>query len=118
METDPWISDDQSVIVHVRGKGLVVLSSCSHSGAINVLRNAQRVTGVTKIDAFVGGLHLTGGLFEPIISRTVTELVAIGPDWVVPGHCTGWRVTHDLARALPEAYVQISVGTTMHFAGV
>ena len=41
--------DDQSVIVHVRGKGLVVLSSCSHSGAINVLRNAQRVTGVTKI---------------------------------------------------------------------
>ena len=78
------------MIVNVRGKGLVVLSSCSHSGAINVLRNAQRVTGVTKIHAFVGGLHLTGGLFEPIIPQTITELVAIGPDWVVPGHCTGW----------------------------
>src|SRR5438132_1545875 len=72
----------------------------------------------TEIHAFVGGLHLTGGLFEPIIPQTITQLVAIGPDWVVPGHCTGWRATHDLARALPEGYVQISVGTTMHFAGV
>src|SRR5579864_6274805 len=116
-EPDPWIWDDQSVIVHVRNKGLVVLSSCSHSGAINVVRNAQRVTGVTKIHAFVGGLHLTGGLFEPIIPRTIAELGAIGPDWVIPGHCTGWRATHELARALPDAYVQTSVGTTLHFAG-
>jgi len=116
-EPDPWIWDDQSVIVHVRNKGLVVLSSCSHSGAINVVRNAKRVTGVAKIHAFVGGLHLTGGLFEPIIPRTIAELAAIGPDWVVPGHCTGWRATHELARALPDAYVQTSVGTTLHFAG-
>ena len=116
-EPDPWIWDDQSVIVHVQGKGLVVLSSCSHSGAINVVRNAQRVTGVTKIHAFVGGLHLTGGLFEPIIPRTIAELAAIEPEWVVPGHCTGWRATHELARALPDAYVQTSVGTTFHFTG-
>ena len=115
-EPDPWIWDDQSVIVHVRGKGLVALTSCSHSGAINVVRNAQRVTGVSKIHAFVGGLHLTGGLFEPIIPRTIAELAAIGPDWVVPGHCTGWRATHELARALPTAYVQTSVGTTLHFS--
>jgi 7,8-dihydropterin-6-yl-methyl-4-(beta-D-ribofuranosyl)aminobenzene 5'-phosphate synthase len=115
-EPDPWIWDDQSVIVHVRNKGLVVLSSCSHSGAINVVRNAQRVTGEAKIHAFVGGLHLTGGLFEPIIPRTIAELTAIRPDWLVPGHCTGWRATHELARALPDAYVQTSVGTTLHFA--
>ena len=48
---------------------------------------------------------------------TVAELAAIGPDWLVPAHCTGWRATHELARALPEAYVQTSVGTTLHFAG-
>lgn len=38
-EPDPWVWDDQSVIVHVEGKGLVVLSSCSRSGAVNVLLN-------------------------------------------------------------------------------
>ncbi len=114
-ESDPWIWDDQSVIVHVRGKGLVVLSGCSHAGAVNVVRNAQRVTGQAKLHAFVGGLHLTGGLFEPIIPATIAELSAIAPDWVVPGHCTGWRATHELARALPDAYIQTSVGTTLHF---
>ncbi len=116
-EPDPWVWDDQSVIVDVKGKGLVVLSSCSHSGAVNVLRNAQRVTGVEKVYAFVGGLHLSGAAFEAIIPQTVTEIAGISPALVVPGHCTGWRATHELARALPEAYVQTSLGTTLHFDG-
>lgn len=115
-EPDTWIWDDQAVVCHVKDKGLVVLSSCSHAGVINVLRHAQRLTGIDKIYAFVGGLHLTGGLFEPIIPRTVAELVAIGPTIVVPGHCTGWKATHEVARKLPEAYIQPSVGTRLHFA--
>lgn len=115
-EPDTWIWDDQAVVVNVKEKGLVVLSSCSHSGAVNVLRHAQRLTGIEKVYAFVGGLHLTGGLFESIIPRTIAELAVIGPAIIVPGHCTGWKATHELARALPNAYVQTSVGTRLHFA--
>jgi 7,8-dihydropterin-6-yl-methyl-4-(beta-D-ribofuranosyl)aminobenzene 5'-phosphate synthase len=114
-EPDTWIWDDQAVVCNVKDKGLVVLSSCSHAGAINVLKHAQRLTGIDKVHAFVGGFHLTGGLFEPIIPRTITELIAIGPDIIVPGHCTGWHATHELARQLPDAYVQTSVGTRLHF---
>jgi 7,8-dihydropterin-6-yl-methyl-4-(beta-D-ribofuranosyl)aminobenzene 5'-phosphate synthase len=114
-EPDTWIWDDQAVVCNLKDKGLVVLSSCSHAGAINVLKHAQRLTGIDKVHAFVGGFHLTGGLFEPIIPRTIAELVAIGPDIIVPGHCTGWRATHELARQLPDAYVQTSVGTRLHF---
>lgn len=116
-EPDTWIWDDQAVVCHVKDKGLVVLSSCSHAGVINVLRHAQRLTGIDKVHAFVGGLHLTGGLFEPIIPRTIEELARISPDIVVPGHCTGWKATHELARRLPTAFVQPSVGTRLHFAG-
>ncbi len=115
-EPDPWVWDDQSVIVDVRGLGLVVLSSCSHAGAVNVLRNARRVTTRAKVHAFVGGLHLSGILFEPIIAETIDALGVFGLDVIVPGHCTGWRATHALARALPDAYVQSGVGTTLHFA--
>ncbi len=115
-EPDTWIWDDQAVVCHVRGKGLVVLSGCSHAGVINVLRHAQRLTGVDKVHAFVGGLHLTGGLLEAIIPRTIAELARISPDIIVPGHCTGWQATHELARQLPAAYVQTSVGTRLHFA--
>jgi len=114
-EPDPWLWDDQAVVVNVKGRGLVVLSGCSHAGAINVLRQAQRLTGVERIYAFVGGMHLTGGIFEPIIPQTLDELVAIGPTWVVPGHCTGWKATHEVARRLPEAFVQPSVGTRLRF---
>jgi len=61
-------------------------------------------------------MHLTGGIFEPIIPRTLDELAAIAPRWLVPGHCTGWKATHEITRRLPEAYVQTSVGTRLHFA--
>jgi 7,8-dihydropterin-6-yl-methyl-4-(beta-D-ribofuranosyl)aminobenzene 5'-phosphate synthase len=115
-EPDTWIWDDQAVVCHLKDKGLVVLSSCSHAGVINVLQHARRLTGIDRVYAFVGGLHLTGGLFESIIPRTIRELAAIGPAIVVPGHCTGWKATHEVARQLPEAYIQTSVGTRLHFA--
>jgi 7,8-dihydropterin-6-yl-methyl-4-(beta-D-ribofuranosyl)aminobenzene 5'-phosphate synthase len=115
-EPDPWIWDDQNVIVHVKDRGLVVVSGCSHSGAVNVLRNARRLTGEQAIAGFVGGFHLTGGLFEPIIPATVGEVMEMAVGRLVPGHCTGWRATHELARAMPEAFVQPSVGTVFRFA--
>ena len=115
-EPDPWIWDDQAVIVNVRDRGLVILSGCSHAGAVNVLRYAQALTGVQKVHAFVGGMHLTGGLFEPIIPRTITELAAIGPDYVVPGHCTGWKAVNVLINTLPDVYVQSNTGARLHFA--
>ena len=103
------------MVCHVKNKGLIVLSSCSHAGVINVLRHAQRITGIETVYAFIGGLHLTGGLFEPIIPRTIQELAAISPAVIVPGHCTGWKATHELSRQLPAAYLQTSVGTRLHF---
>lgn len=115
-EPDPWIWDDQNVVVKVRDKGLVVVSGCSHAGAINVLRNAQRLTGESRIAGFIGGFHLTGALFEPIIPTTVAEITELGVERLVPAHCTGWRATHMLARAMPDAFVQPSVGTVFRFS--
>ena len=114
-EPDTWIWDDQAVVVNVRGKGLVVLSSCSHSGVINVLRHVRRVTGVDRIHGFVGGLHLTGGLFQSIIPDTIKELVVLSPETIVAGHCTGSQAIHAVANTLPTAYVASNVGTTFRF---
>ena len=114
-EPDPMIWDDQNLIVNVEGKGLVVVSGCSHAGAVNVLRNAQRLTGEKRIAGFIGGLHLTGGLFEPIIEPTVDAFAAAGIHRLLPAHCTGWKAVHKLARALPDAFVQPAVGTVVTF---
>lgn len=114
-EPDPMIWDDQNVIVNVKHKGLVVVSGCSHAGAINVVRNAQRLTGEQRIGGFVGGCHLTGGIFEPIIEPTVEAFSAANVARVLPAHCTGWKAVHRLARAMPTAFVQPAVGTVVSF---
>ncbi len=112
-EPDPLIVDDQNIIVNVAGKGLVIVSGCSHAGAVNVLRHAQRLTGELRIAAFIGGFHLTGGLFEAIIEPTVKAFVEAKVQCLLPAHCTGWKAVHALARAMPEAFVQPAVGTTI-----
>jgi 7,8-dihydropterin-6-yl-methyl-4-(beta-D-ribofuranosyl)aminobenzene 5'-phosphate synthase len=114
---DPLILDDQALVANVAGRGLVVLTGCGHAGVINICRYAQRLTGVDKLHAVMGGFHLTGRAFEPIIGDTVTALEGLAPDVIVPAHCTGWRATHAIARRLPGAFIQNSVGTTFRLPG-
>lgn len=110
-QKDPYIHDDQAVVVNVKDKGLVVLTGCGHAGAINTIRQAQELTGVQKVHAVLGGFHLSGALFEPIIAPTVAALKELNPALIVPAHCTGWKAVHAMARDLPQAFVQNSVGT-------
>lgn len=112
-EPDPVIHDDQCAIINVKGKGLVICTGCGHSGIINIIRHAQALTAVKQIYAVIGGFHLTGRLFEPIIPPTIAALKEINPRYVMPGHCTGWMATHQIARAMPDAFIPNSVGTTL-----
>ena len=109
---DPLVIDDQALVAHVRGRGLLVLTGCGHAGAINIVRHAQRLTGVPALHALVGGLHLSGPAFEPIIGRTVDALTQMTPGLVVAGHCTGWRAQHALAAAMADAWVAGSSGSS------
>ncbi len=112
-EPDPLIMDDQCAIINIKGKGLVILTGCGHSGIINTIWNAQRLTGIDKIYAVIGGLHLSGAVFEVIIPETISALKQINPRFVMPGHCTGWKAAHQLSHAMPEAFIPNSVGTTL-----
>ena len=90
-EPDPLVLDDQALVVHVRGKGLLVVTGCGHAGAVNIVRHAQRLTAIPRLHALLGGLHLSGAYFAPSIAPTVEALTAMAPDLLVPGHCTGWQ---------------------------
>ena len=114
-EPDPLIMDDQCAIINVKEKGLVIITGCGHSGIINTIRNAKQITGIDKVYAVIGGFHLSGAAFEHIIPVTIAALKEINPRYVMPGHCTGWRATHQIAQAMPEAFIPNSVGTTLVF---
>jgi 7,8-dihydropterin-6-yl-methyl-4-(beta-D-ribofuranosyl)aminobenzene 5'-phosphate synthase len=113
---DPVIVDDQALIVNVAGHGLVVLTGCGHAGIVNIVRYARRLTGVDEVAAIVGGFHLSGPAFEPIIDITVDALAELDPDVVVPAHCTGWRAGYALATRLPDAYIPNSVGSRLELS--
>ncbi len=79
---------EQAIFLNAKGKGLVVLSACAHRGIVNTVKQAQRMTGLQKVHAVMGGVHLTGAKRE-VIQKTVADIKAINPDYIVPMHCTG-----------------------------
>ena len=116
---DKWVvdpfHDDQGVAVKVKGRGLVVISGCSHAGIINTVKHLQATAQTSKVHAVLGGFHLTGPIFEPIIGPTIEEMKKIGPDFVMPMHCTGWQAVNQFAREMPQQFILTTVGTTYVF---
>jgi len=112
---DP-IDDDSAVVAHVKGKGLVVLSGCAHSGIVNTVAYAREVTGVDPVFAVMGGFHLTGADFEPIIGNTTEALKAFNPRYIVPTHCTGRKASMHIEHEMPEKFLLNMSGTKMVFA--
>jgi 7,8-dihydropterin-6-yl-methyl-4-(beta-D-ribofuranosyl)aminobenzene 5'-phosphate synthase len=115
MEPDPLIKDDQAIILKVKDKGLVIVTGCGHAGIINTLNYAKELAEEDRIYAVLGGMHLSGGLFEQIIPRTVEELEELKPRFVVPCHCSGLKAVNEIARKMPNAFIQNSVGTNYIF---
>ncbi len=108
-EPDPLIMDERFVSVHVRGKGQLVFSACSHAGLINVLKHARALFPAVPLYGAMGGLHLSGST-EKIIPQTVDELRSFGLKLVAPGHCTGWRALAAMARVFGDELVPSAVG--------
>jgi 7,8-dihydropterin-6-yl-methyl-4-(beta-D-ribofuranosyl)aminobenzene 5'-phosphate synthase len=110
-EPDPLVLDDQAIVINVRDKGLIVLTGCGHAGIVNICRYALRLTGGPPLYAALGGFHLSGPLFEPLIPRVLDELDAMSPQVLVPAHCTGWRAQHAMSRRFGEAFIPNTVGS-------
>ena len=92
----------------------MVMTGCGHAGVVNICRYAQRLTGDVPLYAVIGGFHLSGPLFEPLIPRVLDDLAALHPRVLVPAHCTGWRGQHALAARFGTALIPNSVGTRFH----
>ena len=109
------IPDDQAVVINIKGKGLVVVSGCAHAGIINTIKYAQKITGIEPVLGVLGGFHLTGPLFEPVIEPTIKAMKQINPEYIVPMHCTGWDAINRFFSAIPDSCILNTVGTTYRF---
>jgi 7,8-dihydropterin-6-yl-methyl-4-(beta-D-ribofuranosyl)aminobenzene 5'-phosphate synthase len=115
-EPDPFIMDERYAAVHVRDKGIIVFTACSHAGVVNVLTDAREKFDPIPLYGVVGGFHLSGPASEPIIPQTVDDLKSFNLSVLVPGHCTGWRAVHKLVETFGEdKVIPSAVGRTYRF---
>jgi 7,8-dihydropterin-6-yl-methyl-4-(beta-D-ribofuranosyl)aminobenzene 5'-phosphate synthase len=105
---------EHATVYHVRDRGLVVITSCGHAGVINSVRQAQKITGVSRVHAIVGGFHLAPAP-DAVVTRTVAAFREIDPDYILPMHCTGFNTIVAVHQAMPKKLVMPSTGTRVVF---
>lgn len=106
---------EHATCFNIRGKGLVVISSCGHVGIVNSVRQAQEVSGVEKVHAIVGGFHL-GPAPKDYLQQVVAEIGKLKPDVVVPMHCSGLNFALEAQAQLPENVIVPTTGSRLIFS--
>jgi 7,8-dihydropterin-6-yl-methyl-4-(beta-D-ribofuranosyl)aminobenzene 5'-phosphate synthase len=114
------IVPDQHVHEHatcfnIRGKGLVVISSCGHVGIVNSVRQAQQVSGIQKVHAIVGGFHL-GPAPADYLKEVVAEIKKLEPDVLIPMHCSGLNFLLEARQQMPGSVINTSTGSKLTFS--
>ena len=105
---------EQALFFNVKGKGLVILVGCAHPGIVNIVKHVQKISGVQKVHAVVGGFHLVGVKPE-LIQKTITDIKNIAPDYVVPCHCTGYEAINLFQKEMPKQFVLNTAGAKYIF---
>jgi 7,8-dihydropterin-6-yl-methyl-4-(beta-D-ribofuranosyl)aminobenzene 5'-phosphate synthase len=100
---------------NLKGRGLIVLTSCSHRGVVNAIKGAQAASGVNQVHAVIGGFHLAPHK-EDYVRETVMALKEMGAKYVVPLHCTG-EPFYEIAKSeMPDNLLRSYTGTRFVFS--
>jgi 7,8-dihydropterin-6-yl-methyl-4-(beta-D-ribofuranosyl)aminobenzene 5'-phosphate synthase len=95
---------------NLRGKGLVVIGSCSHRGIVNTVLAAQAVSGVARVHGVAGGFHLVAPQTAEQALETLALLRGFEPAFLFPGHCTGEAFIAPAIAQLPDQVFRTYVG--------
>ena len=90
---------DESALVCITPKGLVIISGCSHAGLANIIEQAKKVTKHQKIYAIIGGLHLACKS-DSDIKKLGVYLQRQGVRVIYPCHCCDLRSKIILSKYL------------------
>ena len=105
---------EHATCFHVKDKGLVVISSCGHAGIVNSVRQAQEVSGITKVHAVVGGFHL-GPAPKDYLTQVVSEIKKLEPDVLLPMHCSGLNFVAEARAQMPGNVLVTTTGSRITF---
>lgn len=101
------IPDDSGLAIKIEDK-VVVLAGCSHSGILNIVRQAKKITTVNRV-IVVGGLHLIS-VDDDVLNDVANKLVIEGVEEVYVGHCTGLKGESELLKKFRERMHKLHSG--------
>ena len=105
---------EHATCFNVKDRGLVVISSCGHTGIVNSVRQAIAVSGVSKVHAVMGGFHLYAA-DDAYVRRVVAELETMNPDVLIPLHCSGPEMVNVVRAVSPGKLLTSTTGTEFTF---
>lgn len=103
------MADDMGVAARVKGRGVVLVSGCSHSGIVNMIKHVLALYGDEPLEGVAGGLHLVNSSEEKM-EKTLQGIREADPKWIAAGHCTGFPMEAKLWQALPDVFRPLTVG--------
>lgn len=107
---DPF-PEERALYFYVKGKGLVVISGCAHRGIVNTVLEAMRLSGREDLYMVLGGFHLIGP--EDLrLQKTISDLKALSPKYLIPCHCTGFWAKKAFSEAFGPSFILNTAGTT------
>lgn len=107
------VPEDMSMVI-VTAQGLVILTGCGHSGAVNLVAAVRKHFPGKKIYAAIGGFHLLAASDQQI-EWTANALKDAGIRYFMGAHCTGIRPVQQImnyAGLKPNECIVGSVGAT------
>lgn len=107
------IIDDFSLF-YLTDTGLVVVLGCAHSGLVNIVEHAKRLTGEKRVRAIIGGTHL-GPANPEQQEKTIDYLRALDLACLAPNHCTGLGMLTRLAAEFPRQFTWATAGNVLEF---
>ncbi len=78
---------EQSLVTDT-AEGLVIFSSCSHTGPVNIAADVRKALPDRPLRAYIGGLHIYDRTPDQVREFSA-EMQAAGIRTIITGHCTG-----------------------------
>ncbi len=112
-----WIYDnflhEQSLVLETE-KGLVIINSCSHGGAVNIINEIKSTFPEKHIYGLIGGFHLFNKSDDEV-RNVAREIKNTGIDYVCTGHCTKEPAFAIMKEELGDKLEQLHVGLKKEF---
>jgi 7,8-dihydropterin-6-yl-methyl-4-(beta-D-ribofuranosyl)aminobenzene 5'-phosphate synthase len=94
-------AQEQSLVLDIPNKGLVVLVGCSHPTLPVIIEKARQVAKKDRIYGIIGGLHYAL-ISDKELTENIQYIKSLNPEFIIPSHCTGYNATVMMQKVLGD----------------